>query len=165
MSYPNGDQKLFWNESEKTKEAMAEDNTKAKKQPGHLHHNCLSCQRKEEQPKGLSSWLVQVVHPSTSPPPLAMFEDCLDLYGITDQLRLEGSSRGHQVKPPCSRRANQSWLPRIMSRWLLSIFRGGDSRDFQDNLCQHSNMSIICNWNLYERYFLVFKINLWYMII
>jgi len=38
-----------------------------------------------------------------------------------------GGGKGNLVQPCCSSRATQSRLPRPMSRWLLKIFKDGDS--------------------------------------
>lgn len=52
-------------------------------------------------------------------------------------LKLEGTSGGIWSKPPCSCRATyHGWVPRAMSRWLLSISKAGDSTVPLGNLFQ-----------------------------
>jgi len=57
---------------------------------------------------------------------------------MTEWLRLERSSGGHLVQPPCSSRATQTWLPRTVSRQLLTISKDGDCTTSLANLLQCS---------------------------
>ncbi|KAK4818676.1 hypothetical protein QYF61_017421 [Mycteria americana] len=66
-----------------------------------------------------------------------------DYESPTEWLRLEGSSGGHLVQPPCSSGATYSQLPRTMSRQLLNISKDGDSTTSLGNLCQGSVTLII----------------------
>jgi len=51
---------------------------------------------------------------------------CRSFHSITECSRLEGTSVGHPVQPPCRSSVTQSRLHRTLSRWVLSISREGE---------------------------------------
>lgn len=57
----------------------------------------------------------------------------MGVYGITDWLRLQGTSGGHFVQPPCSSR-----LFRAVASWVLHISTDGDSTTSLGKLFQCS---------------------------
>lgn len=46
---------------------------------------------------------------------------------FTERLMMGGTSGGHLIQAPCSSRVTESQLPRTTSRWLLNIFKSGES--------------------------------------
>lgn len=58
-------------------------------------------------------------------------------FRITGWLRLGGTSRGLRACHPSSSRVTKTQLPRIMSRWLLNIFRNGQCIAPLSNLFQY----------------------------
>ena len=76
------------------------------------------------------------------------------LHRTMEWLRLEGTSSGHLVPPPCSSRATQSGFPRTVPGQLSNISMEGDSMTSLGNLC-------LCSVTLtVKKYFLMFRVNL-----
>ncbi|KAK4832342.1 hypothetical protein QYF61_021871 [Mycteria americana] len=73
---------------------------------------------------------------------------------ITECLRLERTSGGQLVQPPCSSRATYSKFPRTMSRQILNISKLGDSTTSTGSLCQCSVTFVV------QKCFLMFRGNL-----
>ena len=63
---------------------------------------------------------------------------------ITECSRLEGTSVGHLVQPPCRSRVTQTRLHRTLSRRVLNISREGDSTTRIRTWSQESSGSLPC---------------------